>query len=136
MKKYSKASGKIRVINGDIKNDIIVGDISSLTSCFNSIGDRVIDQQYYQTSYYECQWYRLYKSGWVEQGGSFIAGGGTSIVTFPIEMKDVNYMASGNFGNTSDASYAQCYNLTTTTMTMKTYNTTLIRWQVKGYIAK
>ena len=43
MKKYSKASGKIRVINGDIKNDIIVGDISSLTSCFNSIGDRVID---------------------------------------------------------------------------------------------
>ena len=37
-------------------------------------------------------WYRLYKSGWVEQGGRAQATGATSqIINFPITMQDTNY---------------------------------------------
>ena len=45
-------------------------------------------------------WYRLYKSGWVEQGGKGIsASRGT--ITFPIEMYDGNYcLTFGGSGNT------------------------------------
>lgn len=41
-------------------------------------------------------WYRIYKSGWCEQGGGNIAGisGGATIITFPIQMKNANYFAA------------------------------------------
>ena len=35
-------------------------------------------------------WYRLYKSGWVEQGGFLPAN--TSSITLPVAMSDANYM--------------------------------------------
>ena len=39
-------------------------------------------------------WYRLYRSGWVEQGGIYKRNStGTFYLTLPIEMADTNYTA-------------------------------------------
>ena len=44
------------------------------------------------------RWYRVYKSGWVEEGGP-VSGGASATVTLPIAMKDSNYTLV--LGNTS-----------------------------------
>ena len=133
MKKYTKTSAKLKAIIGDVKNDIILDGIGSLGSklpCLNKVYDKVVD--YY---YSDGNWFRLYESGWVEQGGTFTSTSSTTVITLPIEMRDTNYFASGNYQNDAENYYSQCYDFTTTTMTMKTYNARTINWQVKGYMA-
>lgn len=96
----------------------------------DGIADYIVD---YGKSEDGTQWYRKWKSGWLEQGG--VALGGTN-VTLLKEYADTNYTVvsggnSGSFGNTS------CYNLTTTGFTTWTsddasFNQGYISWHAMG----
>jgi hypothetical protein len=68
--------------------------------------DTIIDRQE-PTSENNYTWYRLYKSGWVEQGGYFTdTSAGLSTVNFPIKMKDINYTPTGFIDAPNDTSAA------------------------------
>lgn len=56
-------------------------------------GDTVIDFQL-PTAANNYTWYRLYASGWVEQGGKKTNANGTVTVDLPVTMADANYFAS------------------------------------------
>ena len=91
-------------------------------------------------------WYRKYKSGWIEQGGSAL-GTGSRTVTFPIPMADTNYSVMA-VANRSDAEAITSVSFTTKTTTSVnfavsninssayTWNSSNgIRWEVKGMAA-
>lgn len=78
-------------------------------------------------------WYRIYKSGWVEQGG-IATGNGT--VTLPIPMNNTNYFISLT-GAASSIAYSIDYNSKTTSgFTIYSYNTRETAWEVKGFMAQ
>lgn len=76
-------------------------------------------------------WYRLYKSGWVEQGGSmaFVSGEDTS-VTMPIEMSDTRYTVFAQPWNSGN--YPIVIKNKTTTGFDVTGNVGKDSWQVSG----
>lgn len=90
-------------------------------------------------------WYRKYKSGWVEQGGSMtfpVAGTSmaTKTITFPIAMANTNYTAQPTpIWAQPDAYYGWVLqSKTTTSMTYNGYNTTQVSnlsWFVCGMAA-
>lgn len=104
--------------------------------------DYVIESQL-PTSSNNYTWYRLYKSGWVEQGGYVAAGTGT-VANFPITMADNNYFASFMFDNsTLTVTYTGFQATDRTTTSMKVYgfynngNTRSyigepMRWKIEG----
>ena len=64
-------------------------------------------------------WYRLYKSGWVEQGGRQTGTTtGSVTVTLPITMKDTNYCVLVT--STSSAFYGTGFPVSETQVTMET----------------
>lgn len=78
-------------------------------------------------------WYRLYKSGWIEQGGTFKATiTGATTVTLPKLMKNNTYYVHANYKNSSSNMYGQCYTLTNNSFIVKTYANNEICWEVKG----
>ena len=84
-------------------------------------------------------WFRLYKSGWVEQGG--VIEYNVSSLSYPIAMIDTNYCLNISFinsGNTGTSQWQQlgANTLSTTGMTFSTFTTVLRRWQVSGIAAK
>ena len=91
-------------------------------------------------------WYRLYKSGWVEQGGLFTNSARLTQITFPIVMADTNYNALSNLqygseGWSSTVTTCIANNSRTTTGLQilcyynSSYNTGLICWRVEGFAA-
>ena len=50
------------------------------------------------------KWYRLYKSGWIEQGGtaSGVTGGNKTYVTLPKQMADTNYFVTSSIKANTD----------------------------------
>ena len=103
----------------------------------DEIGDFVIETFRDGTS-----WYRLYKSGWIEQGGlATFSSTGTS-VTFEREMDDIDYLVYFSIGTTTTDFKCLGVNLlekTTDGFTGFGYNdsTTIqitANWEVKGYI--
>ena len=88
------------------------------------------------------EWYRLYKSGWVEQGG---LGTGEPLVNSSrffnllVEMKDTDYFAVAIPKQTGSGFYqsnpANIVDVTTTSISVRIYNNTLypVAWEVKGY---
>lgn len=130
MKKYTKSSVNLKAVQGNIDN-VIVDGVGDLSTYLNRNEDKVVDQLYENG-----QWYRVYESGWCEQGGWNSVTTSTVTVTFLKEMSDVTYFASGNYQGSTTNYYSQCYNFTTTSMMLKTYNTSRVNWQVKGFIAK
>ena len=78
--------------------------------------DYVVESQY-PTAENNYTWYRLYKSGWVEQGGK-CSGATSYTVTFPKEFADTNYtpMVSFNYSHNGNIMNMGCTNLTTSTM--------------------
>lgn len=86
-------------------------------------------------------WYRKYKSGWVEQGGTCAADYNGVAVTFPVTMNDGNYQfqLSVGQGQLTGTVGAVIDNRTTTGMTVYTNYSTgqpnYICWQVSGYAA-
>lgn len=73
----------------------------------------------------EYKWYRLYASGWVEQGGTITTDNDAAFIqTLPIQMANTNYYVFISRNTTSDYPEADMngrwnpvYNLTTTTFT-------------------
>ena len=74
----------------------VLSDVAGLKQATDGMIDYVVESQD-PTEANGYTWYRLYKSGWVEQGGilqehSIPAGdGGKQTLTLPIEMADTNY---------------------------------------------
>ena len=94
--------------------------------------DYVVEKQD-PTSANGYMWYRKYKSGWVEQGGTMtFPAAGTSVttktITFPIEMADTNYTAQPTpIWAQPDKYYGWVLqSKTTTSMSYHGYNTTKI----------
>lgn len=79
--------------------DVLNGKVDLADGTNQADVDYVVESQL-PTSENNYTWYRLYKSGWVEQGGCFTLTVGTSDVrwdaNFPITMSDTNYSASVN----------------------------------------
>lgn len=96
--------------------------------------DTVVDFQK-PTAENNYTWYRLYASGFVEQGGICPSLGYT--VTFPVAMADVNYTALGTARNTSGNYAIRVEDITTTGMKLNSSssNQHTIWWQVSGMAA-
>lgn len=95
-------------------------------------------------------WYRLYASGWVEQGGIFDFGSNSSTnpwnVTLPVAMADTMYIVNATSGgNTSQGKYGSYVAInnagkTTTTFggfmwSVESGGIRYINWQVSGLSA-
>ena len=83
-------------------------------------------------------WYRLYKSGWVEQGG--IQLGSSSTATLPVEMADTKYTALVSCSwetSSSSGTRGNCiYDKTTTGFKAQVDNNSgTLNWQVSGMSA-
>lgn len=87
-------------------------------------------------------WYRVYKSGWVEQGGRVFYGTeGDFTINFPKEMADNLYCSQITlYGDTSAynnpiyATHMTCWNMTTNSMVTKRWNGQSVQqmWKVSG----
>lgn len=80
-------------------------------------------------------WFRLYKSGWIEQGGLPTT---SSTIVFPKEMLDVYYWSDVHvIANTSNGMTfsTRGYNMSTTGFSYNnaTMSIDAIRWEVKGF---
>lgn len=100
--------------------------------------DYVIESKYPTSE--DPTWYRLYKSGWIEQGGylSSIASGTAGVsVSFEKEMADTNYFSVPSWGSADYAALAVGNRATTG---MKIFNRTNAAnwcyWEVKGVSAQ
>ena len=98
--------------------------------------DYVVESQE-PTSENNYTWYRLYKSGWIEQGGYSDGSTGTVVISLPIEMSNTNYIVIKNSGASNDGTasqrYVSCYALSTTSFS--TYDTSTFKWYVCGQSA-
>ena len=90
-------------------------------------------------------WYRLYKSGWVEQGGRLTTNTSSQTVTLPITMADTNYSLMLSIGNsingTGTTGYTETHGygiLTTSTIYVDKRAGSNIDgiWEVKGFAAQ
>lgn len=84
-------------------------------------------------------WYRVYKSGWVEQGGLTSASAAPSgYITLLVEMRDTNYFCLSNYqsNDTGGArtNYSYCGAYSTTQILVGAYSTNNKNsWEVKGF---
>lgn len=86
-------------------------------------------------------WYRIYKSGWVEQGGYMQANSTSSVdITLPIEFADTSYYVNfvGEKPGTNpynDVYLRSVQNKTTNSFTLRDYMLTgnKFAWEAKGY---
>lgn len=100
--------------------------------------DYVIESQL-PTSENNYTWYRLYKSGWVEQGGFVSSASGTVTVNFLKTMADTNYVSFKTLDTTSTNTGIQYnqvafFNRNTSSMQTSTAGTGF-SWEVKGIAA-
>lgn len=123
--------------NGTISNFVPKVTFNAINYC--NI-DFVISYQK-PTSANNYTWYRLYKSGWVEQGGlATTKTDGNTTATLPIPMQDTNYTAlltSNSTTNTFNSAQADWINAKTTTnftIHCDSYGT-VASWIVKGFAA-
>lgn len=70
--------------------------------------DYVVDFQA-PTAQNNYTWYRKYKSGWVEQGGTDTSSSEDLSVTLPVTMANNNYQVQLTLGNTTKATFANQY---------------------------
>ena len=108
----------------------VLADVSALNQ-----GDYVIETQI-PTPENNYSWYRLYKSGWVEQGGR----NKSSSVSFPIEMADTNYLPLATPAIDTNLGSPRIFinNLTTTGMTVNYYSYSSQNgyWRLEGMSAQ
>lgn len=80
--------------------------------------------------------YRKYSDGFCVQGGIYKhVATATETVSFPIELKDLNYFPLANYQASSNNQYAQCYNLAVDSMGIRGYKATPVDWVVFGWYA-
>lgn len=81
-------------------------------------------------------WYRKWSDGWIEQGGT-LQPSSTSFesFSFPVEMKDTNFLIVGNHIGTTNSTYAVTFTKLTTTSaeTKSGVSGYAIKWYVCGY---
>ena len=103
-------------------------------TAFNPMGvgdmakDYIID---YGESSDKTQWYRLWKSGWIEQGGNYTGATGSTI-TLIKSFSNMNYILT--YANWSGTCY--CYKSTANSIVwhdIKHANNTGISWYTCGY---
>lgn len=111
------------------------------------LADYVIETQL-PTSENNYNWYRLYKSGWIEQGGRVYGSSEQTIhITFQEPMADSNYQVNSStmgFDNTYTDQSAntfelQVFNLETTGFDVRVVGSSARRtrsWEVKGMSAQ
>lgn len=93
-----------------------------------------------ETGVSDTNWYRIYKSGWVEQGGVTTTGSsGTTerTVTLPVELKTSNYFVQLTQTGYYNSTYSQqVKDLTVTNFKVYTHNggvqQTAAMWEAKG----
>lgn len=130
-------------ITVEVLNDKLDADLGN---CKYLKFDAVIDWQE-PTASNNYTWYRLYKSGWVEQGGRKYAAGSAQNITvnLPIQMADVNYsITTGTAtGGSPSNGYAYWlgtfYSPTAVSFILKLDNTnylSYVSWEVKGFAAR
>jgi hypothetical protein len=86
-------------------------------------------------------WYRKYRSGWIEQGGIYIGGRGAKVVTLNTSMQRTDYalqVCANWYHSTDGSSYGITTNPDRTTTTFTFYQTSNISsdawsWIVMGY---
>jgi hypothetical protein len=122
-------------------------DATAISNKVDEIRNAWADADYVVESYNDgTSWYRLYKSGWIEQGGECVgtSSGFQTITILP--MRDTNYWVSTqrcgttNNSNSAALAYQQAINLTTTSFQAYTNitsmtSTSTFRWFVAGYSA-
>lgn len=82
-------------------------------------------------------WYRVYSDGWCEQGGRVTPTGSaatTSTIVYLKPFLNTDYFIVANYCASSSNQYGQCYNLTTTQCTTKSYGGNSNIWYACGYI--
>ena len=105
-----------------------------------STGDYVVEWKAPTVS--DATWYRLYKSGWIEQGGQYNqAASAWTTITLLKEMADLSYrvIISQQFNDTVYFKNATCgaYVYSTTEMKISCYsNAGQMNWEVKGFAAQ
>ena len=112
----------------------------------SAVGDYVVEWQA-PTAANNYIWYRLYKSGWLEQGGriNHTSSDSSTTITFLKEMKDTSYsfVRSPKFVSNSDC--YPCYSvgcsgtMTTTGVTVYIEANSRVQfsmWEVKGMSAQ
>lgn len=88
-------------------------------------------------------WYRLYKNGWIEQGGviSSIASGSSKTGTLPVAMSNTNYTlvvtSNGAYVAQAEANNSAVRTSTTViTISNGSHNACDFSWEVKGMVAQ
>lgn len=119
---------------------MVVAQVGELNSRTSGIIDYVVEKQD-PTTENGWTWYRLYKSGLVEQGGEF---GGQTSIAFPIEMADTHYefltglttfSGSQSFNyNSLKGTVGASTNRTTTGMSGMAVGASIV-WRVSGMSA-
>lgn len=107
----------------------------NLNNVNNNI-DFVIDSQE-PTAENNYTWYRLYKSGWVEQGGEY-QGSVLMTITLPIQMKNDKYYSNANCIDNLSVSINDNefpYSPTATSFRCEPSGNRTFRWEVKGMSA-
>lgn len=126
-------------LNTELLNDKADTDLSNVLANI----DYVVESKLPTAQ--DLTWYRVWKSGWVEQGGRYTLinqGDPGETITLPKEMADTNYIVlCGPVSNTNSWPIAWCplqYRTTTTIIIDGTGNITTaartitIEWEVKG----
>lgn len=114
----------------------------ALENIANGSGADFVVEYQAPTAQNDYTWYRLYASGWVEQGGQWTtasAAYNSYTVTLPVVMNDTSYYANAIVSyNGGDCWGAQINNKTIATVTfLKVYNSLgLANWEVKGMSAR
>lgn len=132
-----KAFGTVSNIGNQDIADVAQGlteletKVGNLNNTVNEMTDYVVESYRNGTD-----WYRKYKSGWIEQGGrtDTIGSGGRRVVTFLKAFADANY--STNIGGIKNTSYGATVITKLEATQMEVLNSTnssgQINWAVKG----
>ena len=132
-----------------MSDDIDIGEISEalndkadrdLNNITIPLSDYVIETQN-PTSENNYTWYRLYKSGWVEQGGisGSIPSAGGATINLPKEMRDTGYSVFLTNTNYSSGEAAGIGNKLTSYFTIDYKSASItgsVYWQVIGFSAE
>ena len=125
-----------------VDTDAIINDVTNLQTEVGG-ADYVVEYQM-PTAENSYSWYRLYKSGWIEQGGMTSVGNDENsyAMTFLKTMADTNYFATYQRYNTGSGTIASGWigdnticNYSTTSFSISRGFNGPIRWKVEGMAA-
>lgn len=115
-----------------------INDVAELKQTTDGMIDYVVETQE-PTSTNGYTWYRLYKSGWVEQGGIIANLTDMARIVFPIIMADKNYtILAGQYVDSPNSHYwyvRQDIGVNGISIKSSAETVTAAYWRVSGYAA-